>query len=304
LRTADELAGDARWTRDLFTRRLEDMPLSMLKDTAYFTKRDRAGLLHCRKCGSIARDVPAVPHEIYPEDEYDSSLLDLLRRRFKQAYWNDLAWYTNLGLQRNATVLEVGSYVGAFLEFAAELGWDALGVDVGGDTARAMRNRGLRVREEPFTPTAFQAEAFDAVFILNCFEQLSDEPRMLLLGLAKLLRKHGRLVIRTPSADFVRLAYAGPMPRLGGRHLLAASNLGGVPYARCYSVRALEGLLNATGFELVRLRGRSPTSLAQAAYGRTPLAGRAVRDATFGLASRLSGTVCFPWFDVDAARAA
>jgi SAM-dependent methyltransferase len=151
------------------------------------------------------------------------------------------------------------------------------------------------VEADPFPP-----ESFDAVWIPNCFEQLAEPPASTLDRVRRLLRPRGLLVLRTPTADFVSLAYRCPAPV--GRLLLSGSNLTGVPYLRCYSEPALRQLLEGAGFTRIAARGRFPTSLAASAYGSTPLAIRSVRDPLFGLVSRLRRRLCFPWMDVTARR--
>jgi SAM-dependent methyltransferase len=84
--------------------------------------------------------------------------------------------------------------------------------------------------------------SFDAVFVMNCFEQLPD-PGTTLLELRRVLRDDGSLLIRTPDADFVRAAH-----RPAVRAFAGSRGVLGVPFVRCLSTRALDAMLRAGHF--------------------------------------------------------
>ena len=98
-------------------------------------------------------------------------------------------------------------------------------------------------------PDDFPTASFDAVFVMNCFEQLPD-PAVTLRGLRRLLRDDGSLVIRTPDADFVRDAHTPALRATAGR-----TGVLGVPFVRCLSSHALDEMLRAGHFQPVASRG-------------------------------------------------
>jgi 2-polyprenyl-3-methyl-5-hydroxy-6-metoxy-1,4-benzoquinol methylase len=307
LRTADELSGDAAWTAGFFTSALPGVSGGMLKDTAVFTRSRRAYLIYCQKCGTVMRrELEPYSREevLYRDDAYDDELLDDMRRRFLKAYEGDRDWLMGLPLEPGARVLEVGSYVGAFLEFARQAGWRAVGIDPGRQIVDYARRLGGEVLHAPFSATAVRRELedvrFDAVWILNCFEQLPNLASAL-RDVRELLKPHGLLVIRTPSGDFVRLLYRLRAQRLA-RTLMAGTNLGGVPYARCLTKRSLESLLLAHDFTDIAVRGHEPSSLAATAFRQTWLRSGRARKLLYAGSTAATGRYCHPWMYATARR--
>ncbi len=303
LRSASDLRADAEWALHHFGKRISDRSHARLKDTAHFTRTPDSDLLRCRACESLSRDERPGVSELarrYREDRYDAELLVELARRFLESYEADSDRLLSYGVSPGARVLEVGSYVGGFLEFARRHGWHATGLDVGAQMAAFARARGLDVVSQPFESADLPREHFDAVWILNCFEQLAESPEATLARAHAVLKPGGLLAIRTPSAHFVSLAYR--FPDRVARLLLSGSNLAGVPYLRCYADAALRDLLRGAGFERMAVGGRFPRSLATHAYEGTVLGTPAARDAAFAAVSRLRRRICFPWMDVTARR--
>jgi SAM-dependent methyltransferase len=146
---------------------------------------------------------------------------------------------------------------------------------------RAWRSpRRVRCRrpviDEPFAADRFGASRFDRVWILNCFEQLGDS-RAVLGDVAAVLRPRGRVVIRTPNADFIRAAYRYECAV--ARRLLDANGLLGVPFLRCLNPEGVLALPAENGFGRFQLRGHA---LGSASPPDSPAR-------------------CCPWFDVSAA---
>ena len=215
----------------------------------------------CDRCRSLFRDTRghgADVEERYRRDESSEEALDQLRERGLADLRHDRRWFHAHGVALGSRVLEIGSYAGAFLEFAAEEGADAIGIDVNADAAEFCRERGLDVRTGSFSAERL-GTAFDSVWILNCFEQLPD-PEVVLREVALVLRPGGTLVLRTPSAEFVRLAHESRLaPAL--RAIADANGLLGVPFERVFSAAALTRMLRRHGFDVSRIRGREFTSL-------------------------------------------
>jgi SAM-dependent methyltransferase len=149
-------------------------------------------------------------------------------------------------LPAGANVIEVGSYVGAFLHVAHEWGWTASGIDVGDDTARFAAAHSYPTRHATLQECALQAASFDAVFIWNTFEQV-DDPKALLIESRRIIRDGGLLVIRTPNASFYVTEH--------DVENLAWSNLLGFPHRFGFTAGALERLARDAGFELIECRG-------------------------------------------------
>jgi SAM-dependent methyltransferase len=206
----------------------------------------------CDHCGCVFRDPSVVLTDLearYCEDEYPERELIRLRSRALAELAADQEWWREHALQPGTRVLEIGSYVGGFLTFARAFGCEAVGVDVGRQTSEFARDRGLDVQTGCFDADAFGPSSFDAVFVLNCIEQLPD-PSATLAGVRRVLRRGGVLALRTPSADFVRHAHE-PDRRVRAQRNGAL----GVPFVRCWTAGGVHGLLRSAGFASVSTTG-------------------------------------------------
>jgi 2-polyprenyl-3-methyl-5-hydroxy-6-metoxy-1,4-benzoquinol methylase len=234
-----------------------------------FLHDDARAVSRCRSCGSAFRHpggARADDAARYASLRYRPETLERLRRRGRAEIDRRAARMRARGVVGGARLLEVGSYSGAFLEFARDMGCRATGLDVNADVAAHCDARGLDVRCGPFEAHRFGAGEFDGVWILNCFEQLPDHV-LVLEGAARLLRPGGTLVIRTPNAAFLSQLYATAAgARL--RAMADANAVLGVPYAVCFSPGALRRAIEAHGMRVERLEGRAFSSAAAAGWPR------------------------------------
>jgi 2-polyprenyl-3-methyl-5-hydroxy-6-metoxy-1,4-benzoquinol methylase len=161
-------------------------------------------------------------------------------------------------MRRPGNVLEVGSYVGAFLTAAREAGLAVQGLDVNASVNAFARGRGFAIHDGDLASLDGE-ESFDAVTIWNTFDQVSD-PRATLFAASRLLRRGALLVIRVPNGGF----YARKRRMLGARRrisralareLLAQNNLLGFPYRWGFGPASLTRLLRDTGFAVERFYG-------------------------------------------------
>ena len=212
---------------------------------------DAADVEGCRECGSLFRSPGEVADVVgrYRDDEYGGAVLERLHGAETKACVRDRDWLATHGLRRGARILEVGSYVGGLLAVADLCGCAAIGVDVGRETSAFTRALGFDVVTGELDAHRFPSQSFDAVFVLNCFEQLPD-PGRTLHELRRVLRDDGSLMIRTPDADFVRAAHTASIRAVAGR-----TGVLGVPFVRCLSSRALDAMLRACHFQPVASRG-------------------------------------------------
>ena len=97
-------------------------------------------------------------------------------------------------LGRAGSVLEVGSYIGAFLSAARAAGWQGVGLDVNAQASGYARTHGCTIEET--TLDDYQTGTrFDAVALWNCFDQMAD-PHETLRRASSLLRPDGVLAVR------------------------------------------------------------------------------------------------------------
>jgi SAM-dependent methyltransferase len=147
-------------------------------------------------------------------------------------------------------MIEVGSFVGGFLEAARELGWNIIGIDPGEAVVRFCRNRGLPVFQGTLEELPQPSHEVDAVVIWNTFDQLPD-PRPLLTTIAQLLKPEGLLVIRIPhgncyrsAMEFTKIHRWMRKPVYTG---LAWNNLLSFPYLYGYGLTTLDCLVGEFG---------------------------------------------------------
>jgi SAM-dependent methyltransferase len=215
-----------------------------LKDLTDFMHGFAAPLERCAGCGLLARAEARVrTAKSYSKDPNDPGVMDQLFPRYVQAFRNQAPGFRER-LRPHAEVLEIGSHLGAFLQVAEEWNWNAVGLDVGCDTAPFARARGLTVKQAMLEDSAFAPGSFDAVFIWNCFEQMND-PAATLRAAHRVLKPHGLLTVRVPNAEFY-------LKERAATDLAAWNNLPGFPYLYGYSQRLVTRLAGKHGFEFVR----------------------------------------------------
>jgi SAM-dependent methyltransferase len=227
---------------------------SSLTDRISFTHNYETYIVACRACGLLCRN----PHpsgeavtEAYAGDRYEEPHL-------QAEFESQLAWARgkipfvarHLAVHRSLHMIEVGSFVGGFLEAAREHDWDIIGVDPGDTVVRFCRDRGLPVFQGTLQELPQPSYGIDAVVIWNTFDQLPD-PRPLLRTVAQLLKPDGLVVIRVPHGDCYRFAmeltkihHWMRTPVYTG---LAWNNLLSFPYLYGYGLATLDCLVGEFG---------------------------------------------------------
>lgn len=216
-----------------------------LKDLTDFMHDGSALLAKCTRCGLLMRIESHVRAAAsYEEDPNDPDLMQHVYPRYVEAFRKKAEAYADR-LPPGASTIELGSHLGAFLQVGEEWNWRPIGLDVGHDTSEFARRNGLTVRRETIEDTRIRAGTADAVFIWNCFEQLTD-PASTLQSAWRLLGRHGLLVLRVPNGRF----YLERHMACDGS--LAWNNLLGFPYLHGYSAETLNRTVTQYGFEPVR----------------------------------------------------
>jgi 2-polyprenyl-3-methyl-5-hydroxy-6-metoxy-1,4-benzoquinol methylase len=234
----------------------------------------------------------------YVRCHYRQDVLEELCRKGRAELDRNAGRMRARGVVAGARLLEIGSYSGAFLEFAHEAGGRVTGIDINADVVAHCEARGFDIRGEAFEPRRFAVGEFDGVWILNCFEQLPDHAGVL-AGAARVLRPNGTLVIRTPNAEFVRLLYA---TRAGALlcSVARANALLGMPYAKCFSPTALVRAIEEHGLVVQQVQGQEFSTAGRS----TPSwrARRGLRLAAYRVGSLAVHRPAFPWLEVTARR--
>ncbi len=225
-----------------------------LTDRVSFTHNYETFIVACRACGLLCRN----PHpreeaitEAYADDNYEQSYLH-------SEFQSQLAWARgkipivarHLAAHPSPRIIEVGSFVGGFLEAAREYGWNIIGIDPGEAVVRFCRDRGLPVIQGVLEESAHPPSGVDAVVIWNTFDQLPD-PRPLLATITRVLKPNGLLVIRIPHGTCYRSAMAITKIHRWTRKPvytgLAWNNLLSFPYLYGYELATLDRLAGEFG---------------------------------------------------------
>lgn len=261
----------AAQARRFHAARLRSQRREELEERASFTQDDDASLFACDACGLLVRaprPSDAAMTRTYADDRYPEDRLVEMLASAVALHRRQVPVLRRLLGAGDARLVEVGSFVGGFLEVARVAGWSAVGVDPSHQLGERCRARGLAVVET--TLDAYAAEqapgATDAVLVWNTFDQLAD-PAPVLAAAARLLRADGVLALRVPHGLAFRTLHArrararGPARRFWDA-CLAWNNLLSFPYLHGYGVASLERIVTPFGFRRVARRGDVLTALA------------------------------------------
>lgn len=148
---------------------------------------------------------------------------------------------------RDRSVLDIGCATGMFLRPFVQQGWNAFGLDAGGEWIDyGKRAFGLDLRSEFFTRESFPGRQFDLILFSHVIEHVLD-PAPVLEAIRQKLTDGGYLFIGTPNVLAPkRKLYPG---LFGGDHV------------RLFSPRTLQAYLRRCGFRAVTIETHQPRGL-------------------------------------------
>ena len=231
----------------------EGTPVERLRDRVAFSQDPPWRLVACRDCGLLYRNPAERAFEvesIYERDCPARELLQALHDTQRRSYAAQARRLRRL-LSRGASVVEVGSYVGAFLSASRDEGLSASGVDINPAVNEFTRSLGFQVRDGELGE--LDIEPVDAIAIWNTFDQLHD-PRGAVVAAFARLKPGGLLAIRVPNgAYYRRMRREGPASFASA--MLAHNNLLTFPYRWGFTPRSLRVLIESVGFRPTRTVG-------------------------------------------------
>ncbi len=256
--SSEDVAHEIDLRREFFLSRL-DGPVDQrdLRDLTEMTTRDPATIYRCAACDVLVRADSARIAARFASDEYDERTLRMLHDLHVATFASRTA--IRELLPRASSVLEIGSYVGGFLEVARRWGWNAVGIDIGRDTAAFTRQSGYDVMTERFERCDFAPRSFDGVFIWSCFEQMTN-PEEVLARVHAVAKAGAPLVIEVPDGGVyhdAERAFSEGEPRIETSRIvqqLAYNNLLGFPHHFGYGEASLTRIVSGCGFTLRTLR--------------------------------------------------
>lgn len=234
-------------------------------------------IVECLHCGLVFAN-PRWPTEVvldaYTAVEDETYIIErhgrelTFRRRLQQLE-------RVIGPAEGRTLLDVGAYIGVFVEVAAAAGWRAEGIEPSSWAAGAAQRRGLPVRAGTLATAGLADASFDVITLWDVIEHLAD-PAAELERARRLLRPGGWLVVHT-------MDIGAPVARLMGRRWPWLMDM----HLYYFDRRTLRDLLARHGFETIwqGSQGRylSLGYLASRVAGLQPSLGRAARAVIGGL---------------------
>ncbi len=257
----EDLRREVEWLWEYQSRRLKQRtPSRRLMDRVAFSQDPPLRLVRCRECGLVYRNPVERSRELestYGDEAPSRETLLALHETQRSAYRAQARRLRGL-LGRGGRVLEVGSYVGAFLDAARREGILAEGVDINATTNAFTRSLGFLVHDGELSDVP-RDRRFDAIAIWNTFDQLAD-PRGTIKHAVERLNPSGLFVARVPNGACyakwrARLEAPSALERAAARAILVQNNLLTFPYRWGFSVASLSRLLQDSGFAVERVRG-------------------------------------------------
>jgi len=136
-------------------------------------------------------------------------------------------------------LLDVGCYIGVFLEIAARHGWEAWGIEPSQWAAEQARQNGLNVIHGTLATTHLPDGSFDVVTLWDVIEHVSD-PMSEIRRVHRLLKPGGLIVIHTMDIDSPFSRVMGPRwPWLMEMHIYY------------FSQRTMAAMLRKAGFQVL-----------------------------------------------------
>ncbi len=181
------------------------------------------------------------------------------------------------GAGKGRRLLDVGAYIGVFVEVAQQAGWDACGVEPSAWAVAIAHRGGLPVVEGTLDSPILQGKMFDLITMWDVIEHV-DDPQAELRKAFQLLKPGGWIAVHTMDIDSI-------MARLMGRRwpwLMAM-------HIHYFSQDTLGQMVEQAGYEIVwsGAQGRylSMGYLASRVAGISPILGKATKGAinTLGL---------------------
>jgi 2-polyprenyl-3-methyl-5-hydroxy-6-metoxy-1,4-benzoquinol methylase len=271
-----------------------------LTDRVAFSQAPPIRVAQCTSCTHFFRN----PRERQITDLYGSEVVDAetMEELFlvqRESFARQVERLSALAPVR-ANGLEIGSYVGAFLDAARGAGWQFEGYDVNPVAVEFARRKRLDVHVGTIDDVE-PGSLYDVVSIWNCFEQLADV-RAVIRTAHSLLHATGILTIRVPNAAYwaAMRRHRRGIARPVSIAALAQNNLLSFPYRNGFTPASLRALCERNGFTVLKTYGEFSLPTGTAGAPRwAAVEGRVVHR----LVRALGPITGAPWIEFYARRA-
>jgi 2-polyprenyl-3-methyl-5-hydroxy-6-metoxy-1,4-benzoquinol methylase len=179
----------------------------------------------------------------------------------KKNFFNSVLEYLSANIAKEEkTILDVGCGYGYFLDFTSKKGWKSSGVEIVKEAAETAKDKigTENVFEGKLKEASFCDNSFDAITLWDVLA-IVDDPYDELKECYRLLKKGGRIGLRTRNVYFQKFAYLGY--KIFG-HFFSKLDFK-KPYVFnnfCFSAQSVQILLTRLGFQNVII-SNSPLTL-------------------------------------------
>lgn len=141
--------------------------------------------------------------------------------------------------KKRGTLLDVGCFVGLFLELAKQKKWKVFGIEPSIWAVKIAKKRGIKILGERIEKAKLKSNFFDVITFWDTIEHIAD-PKTVLKTAHKALKKDGIIAISTPNIESLFAKILGKYyPLLIRMHVIL------------FSPKTLSRLLEETGFEII-----------------------------------------------------
>jgi 2-polyprenyl-3-methyl-5-hydroxy-6-metoxy-1,4-benzoquinol methylase len=198
-------------------------------------------IVRCRSCGYVYANPRWRGTELldaYQEVEDETYVRERLGRELTfRRHLRALEQITGPATGRR--LLDVGAYIGVFVEVAEAAGWDATGVEPSRWAVEVAERHGLPVKQGTQDSPWLDGESFDVITMWDVIEHVPDPSAELARAYA-LLKPGGIIAVHTMDVDSLAARVMGERwPWLMDMHI------------HYFSPRTLEQMLQQQGFEIV-----------------------------------------------------
>lgn len=220
-----------------------------------FTQRNRTfSVVQCN-CGLIFQNPRPGPEELdryYDEDYFGSDRKEFTSwKEFPDNLEDHVIDMPEMDLGKKGRFLDIGCGIGVYVAYMKSRGWEASGLDVSGYSVELGRKkRGLDLFRGTLEDAEYPAEHFDAVYMRDVIEHLS-EPLGTLKEVTRILKPEGWLYLTTGNAGSI-------VSRLRRQHWFYLQG----DHIHYFSLSSLDRMLRRAGLKIVKLGTEYP-------YGRS-----------------------------------
>ncbi|MCP5095641.1 MAG: class I SAM-dependent methyltransferase [Chloroflexi bacterium] len=207
-----------------------------------------AQIVTCNHCGYVYANPRWSENELlgaYESVEDETYVSERQGREITfSRHLKDLEKYVGVGNGRS--LLDVGAYIGVFVEIAAKAGWKALGIEPSEWAAKQAQKQGVNVMYGTQDSPALQPSHFDVITMWDVIEHV-DDPSGEMTKAFNLLKPGGFLVLHTMDIDSLAArVMKSRWPWFMDMHI------------HYFSQRTMKAMLEKNGFEVVEhgVRGR------------------------------------------------